>query len=96
MIKPNKIVSTAFLTSAILITIGRSHPLKAQDLIAPYPLHTATETHLAKKQTKLVQEVGTIGITVSDMERSIAFYSEALSFTKISDLEVYGEEYEQL
>lgn len=96
MIKTNKIVSTFFLTSAILITIGRSHPLKAQDLIDPYPLHTSTETHLAKRQTELVQEVGTIGITVSDMERSIAFYSEALSFTKISDVEVYGEEYEQL
>ena len=30
------------------------------------------------------------------MDRAITFYSEALSFTKISDVEVYGEEYEQL
>ncbi len=30
------------------------------------------------------------------MERAIAFYSQALSFKKIADVEVYGEEYEQL
>ena len=44
----------------------------------------------------LVQTVDTIGITVSDLDRAIAFYTKALSFTKISDVEVYGEEYEKL
>src|SRR5438477_6248333 len=39
--------------------------------------------------------VESVGITVSDMDRSVAFYS-ALTFQKISDVEVLGEEYEDL
>lgn len=36
-----------------------------------------------------------VGITVGDMDRSIAFYS-ALTFQKVSDAEVLGEQYEHL
>ncbi len=90
MKNPIKIISIAFLTLTILIAIGRSPP-QAQ-LIKPY----SANTYLAQKQTSLVREVDTIGITVSDMEQAIAFYTDALSFIKISDVEVYGEEYEQL
>jgi catechol 2,3-dioxygenase-like lactoylglutathione lyase family enzyme len=43
-----------------------------------------------------VQEVAAIGVTVSDMERSVEFYSRVLSFEKISDVEVAGEDYEHL
>src|SRR5258706_661256 len=43
-----------------------------------------------------VQKVGTIGITVKDMNTSVKFYSEVLGFKKISDEELYGENYEQL
>jgi catechol 2,3-dioxygenase-like lactoylglutathione lyase family enzyme len=39
--------------------------------------------------------VRAVGITVSDMDRSIGFYS-ALTFQKVSDREVFGDEYEQL
>lgn len=39
--------------------------------------------------------VESVGMTVSDMDRSIAFYS-ALTFQKISDVEVLGEQYEHL
>jgi catechol 2,3-dioxygenase-like lactoylglutathione lyase family enzyme len=39
--------------------------------------------------------VESIGMTVSNMDRSVAFYS-ALTFQKISDVEVLGEEYEDL
>ncbi|NET35190.1 MAG: VOC family protein [Cyanothece sp. SIO1E1] len=35
-------------------------------------------------------------MTVSDMDRAIEFYAEVLSFQKISDVEVFGREYEQL
>ena len=72
MIKINKIISTTLLTSAILIAIGRSPPPKAQEtIISPV---SPNFTYLAQRQTKLVQAVDTIGITVSDMDRSIAFY----------------------
>src|SRR5436309_15516160 len=39
--------------------------------------------------------VESVGMTVSDMDRSVAFYS-ALTFQKISDTEVFGEQYEHL
>ena len=44
----------------------------------------------------LVEQVGAIGMTVSDMDASIDFYSRVLSFEKISDVEVAGEDYERL
>ena len=43
-----------------------------------------------------VQAVAAIGITVSDMDRSVAFYSDVLSFKRVSDVEVDGEEYDRL
>jgi catechol 2,3-dioxygenase-like lactoylglutathione lyase family enzyme len=44
----------------------------------------------------LVEQVGAIGMTVSDMDASVAFYSKILSFEKVSDVEVAGEDYERL
>jgi catechol 2,3-dioxygenase-like lactoylglutathione lyase family enzyme len=44
----------------------------------------------------LVTEVASVGITVADMDRSVAFYSKALSFEKISDVEASGDPYERL
>jgi len=44
----------------------------------------------------LVEQVGAIGMTVSDMEASVDFYSRVLSFEKVSDVEVTGEDYERL
>src|SRR5882724_9771245 len=45
---------------------------------------------------QIVKSVEAVGMTVSDMDRSIEFFSKVLSFEKISDLEVAGSEYEQL
>jgi catechol 2,3-dioxygenase-like lactoylglutathione lyase family enzyme len=39
--------------------------------------------------------VESVGMTVSDMDRAVEFYS-ALSFRKVSDVEVLGEEFEHL
>ena len=39
--------------------------------------------------------IESVGMTVSDMDRSVAFYS-ALAFQKVSDVEVLGEQYEHL
>ena len=44
----------------------------------------------------LVRAVDAVGMTVADMDRSIAFYSQVLAFEKVSDVEVWGEEYERL
>ena len=40
--------------------------------------------------------VDSVGMTVSDMERAVAFYSGVLTFEKLSDREVAGPEYERL
>ena len=47
-------------------------------------------------ETGRVREVGAIGLTVSNMERSVAFYRDVLGFEKTADVEVAGPAYEQL
>jgi catechol 2,3-dioxygenase-like lactoylglutathione lyase family enzyme len=39
--------------------------------------------------------VESVGMTVSDMDRAVEFYS-ALTFQKVSDVEVLGEDFEHL
>jgi catechol 2,3-dioxygenase-like lactoylglutathione lyase family enzyme len=54
-------------------------------------------TSAAQSQSApLVQAVGPVGMTVSDMDRAVDFYVNVLSFKKVSDTEVTGSEYEQL
>ncbi|MGH7845833.1 MAG: VOC family protein [Candidatus Binatia bacterium] len=45
---------------------------------------------------QVVKSVEAVGMTVSDMERSVEFFSKVLSFEKVSDVEVWGAEYERL
>jgi catechol 2,3-dioxygenase-like lactoylglutathione lyase family enzyme len=45
---------------------------------------------------QLVKSVEAVGMTVSDMDRSVEFFSKVLSFEKIRDVEVHGAEYEKL
>lgn len=51
---------------------------------------------LAQERLPLVDGVDAIGITVSDMDRAVDFYSRVLTFEKVSDTEVAGEDYEHL
>ena len=43
-----------------------------------------------------VTAVDTVGMTVADMDRAVAFYTSVLAFEKISDVELSGREYELL
>lgn len=43
-----------------------------------------------------VQSIAAVGFTVSDMDRSVAFYRDVLTFEAVSDVEVDGPEYDQL
>ena len=45
-------------------------------------------------QYPLVKGVDSIGLTVSDLDRSVEFYSSVLQFQKVSEVEVDGESYE--
>ena len=44
----------------------------------------------------LVKGVDSIGLTVSDLDRSVDFYSSVLHFQKVSEAETDGESYEHL
>lgn len=47
-------------------------------------------------RSKGVSRVESVGFTVSDMDKSIDFYTRVLPFEKISDVEVAGSEFEHL
>jgi catechol 2,3-dioxygenase-like lactoylglutathione lyase family enzyme len=55
-------------------------------------LLVAVRAHVVSAE---VSSVAAVGMSVSDMDRAVAFYSE-LSFQKVSDIEVFGDEYESL
>jgi catechol 2,3-dioxygenase-like lactoylglutathione lyase family enzyme len=74
-----------------LAVIANSPPTYAQPSIRP------VSTVIAQQPTQsAVTAVESVGMTVSDMERAVDFYSQVLSFKKVSDMEVLGSEYEQL
>ncbi len=53
-------------------------------------------TLCANDVSPLVTAVDSIGLTVSDLDRSVEFYAKVLSFEKVSEGEVAGEEFEHL
>ena len=50
----------------------------------------------AAEPNPLVTGVDSIGLTVSDLDRSVSFYSQVLSFEKVSEVEVEGPDWEHL
>ncbi|MCI0738290.1 MAG: VOC family protein [Gemmataceae bacterium] len=55
------------------------------------------QVHAQPEPSKaLLHGVHSVGMTVSDMDRSVEFYCKVLSFEKGSDVEVCGDEYERL
>jgi catechol 2,3-dioxygenase-like lactoylglutathione lyase family enzyme len=65
-------------------------------VIASAALWALSLPHLFAQRAALVDGVDAVGITVSDMDRAVDFYSRVLTFRKVSDVEVAGEGYEQL
>jgi catechol 2,3-dioxygenase-like lactoylglutathione lyase family enzyme len=74
-------------------------PLKAR-WIQAVVLFSALSMHYsalgAAEPPVAVQSIASVGFTVSDMERSVTFYREVLTFKPVSDVEVDGPEYDQL
>src|SRR5215510_3375221 len=50
---------------------------------------------LSVSAVQAATSVESIGLTVSDMDRAVEFYS-ALTFRKVSDVEVLGDDFEHL
>jgi catechol 2,3-dioxygenase-like lactoylglutathione lyase family enzyme len=75
------------LLSLLVISCLAVHGLSAE----PAP---ASATLL--NGTSAVQAVDAVGMTVADMDRSIEFFSNVLTFEKVSDVEATGSDYERL
>jgi catechol 2,3-dioxygenase-like lactoylglutathione lyase family enzyme len=71
-----------FILAVLLLLVDAGRRLAFADPIA--------------RADSLVRSVGCIGLTVSDLDRSIDFYDRVLSFQKVSEIEFAGEAYEQL
>ena len=70
-------------------------------LLVAISLHTsalAQQSSVLRTQhlEPLVEAVDAAGMTVHDMDRSLDFYTKVLSFELVSDVEVWGSQYEQL
>jgi catechol 2,3-dioxygenase-like lactoylglutathione lyase family enzyme len=59
-------------------------------------LPVAADRSAGAQAAGLVRAVHAVGMTVADMDRSIAFYGQVLGFEKISDVEVWGDAHERL
>jgi catechol 2,3-dioxygenase-like lactoylglutathione lyase family enzyme len=69
---------------------------RAQSPARVLPSTKAVAATTAELSSTTVEQIGSIGMTVSDMDRAIEFYAQVLSFEKVSDVEVAGEDYEHL
>ena len=76
--------------------LRRLLPVLASGWLALLWLSTPVVSQAAADRAPLVPAVRSVGVTVSDLERSIAFYREVLDFQPVSEFEVAGDEYEQL
>ncbi|HEU4836790.1 MAG TPA: VOC family protein, partial [Pyrinomonadaceae bacterium] len=81
----------------LLLTLGIFVQTAAQHPPTDARAFNSTRVPLLQPATvPVVEQVGAIGMTVSDMDASVDFYSRVLSFEKVSDVEVTGEDYERL
>src|SRR6266540_5675217 len=69
---------------------------KAQQQFAPVESISSSASLSVTVAPAIVTRVDAVGMTVSDMDRSVDFFSKILSFEKVSDVEVAGEDYEHL
>ena len=75
-------------------------PLPLRRRFAPFValalwLALAPAAH-AQTAPAVVTAVDSVSITVSEMDRSVAFFTDVLTFEKVSDIEVWGDDYEHL
>jgi catechol 2,3-dioxygenase-like lactoylglutathione lyase family enzyme len=93
--KRDEILSIGWAMLWILLALALwTFPTKGQTLnntVTPSPLHPFNPS-----SSSSVNSVDSVGMTVSDMDKAVEFYSKVLMFEKVSDVEIFGESYEQL
>ena len=75
------LITTLLLALATLVVPARAQP---------------QATPKDRARAPIVSGVDAVGMTVADMDRALEFFSNVLSFEKVSDVEVAGEAYEHL
>lgn len=85
-------IEKAVLALGLSLVLG----VFAQEPIAPAAGRLDNSYLSAQAEPLTVTAVESVGITVSDMDKALEFYTQVLSFQKISDQEVLGTEYERL
>lgn len=82
------------LVLSALVNVGTAQLLptgtRAASPRTPFPYYFTNATF------RSVERVGAVGMTVSNMDASVDFYSRVLTFEKVSDQELSGAEYDQL
>jgi catechol 2,3-dioxygenase-like lactoylglutathione lyase family enzyme len=92
--KLSKIARTLLATGLLIAVNGVVNmPLPSQ---AGVRTRTATVASTIQETSSTITAVDSVGITVADMDKSVEFYSQVLSFRKVLDVEVWGDEYEHL
>lgn len=83
---------------SVIVPPAKAQPFPRTDArVAATAINSSVTSPLAKAASAAaVERVDAVGMTVSDMDRSVEFYAKVLSFEKVSDVEVMGEEYEHL
>lgn len=71
-------------------------PLPIVSCLLPFYFCLLIFVAQAANHQPLVETIDAVGMTVSDVDRSVCFFSKVLSFEKVSDVEVAGTEYERL
>ena len=90
-----KILNRSILAAVVFASIAIAPQLQ---ILSQPTLQNGSSISAQRSQTTQnpVVAVDSVGMTVSDMDRSIDFYTKVLSFNKVSDAEVLGTEYERL
>jgi catechol 2,3-dioxygenase-like lactoylglutathione lyase family enzyme len=70
--------------------------LLAKNRIRTLALFLLVLACLGRPAAAQIQAVDSVSMTVGDMDRAVAFYSDVLTFQKVSDVEVAGDTYEHL
>ncbi|WP_421658406.1 VOC family protein [Leptothermofonsia sp. ETS-13] len=96
MKQPIKIMRRAILSVCIFVSVTTfaQEPTLPQSDSSQQSIGYLTTQQVPNQQA--VVAVESVGMTVSNMDRAVEFYSQVLSFKKVSDVEVLGTGYEQL
>src|SRR5437667_6681645 len=95
MIRFSKLIPGLLLALSIL-SLQTNAQLPPADARATSSRVPFLSSNLMPGSAPAVERVSAVGMTVSDMDRSIVFYSRVLLFEKVSDVEITGDDFERL